>query len=95
MTEDLRARRGSAGPDERERTPCGPLRELLLTLRLRVVSHRREIEAALVRLADDAYGNCLECGKPIDAGRLRALPWTERCRACEAAMDPEAQRRRG
>jgi DnaK suppressor protein len=69
---------------------AGPLstRELLLTLRFRVVSHRREIETALARLADGTYGVCLECGRPIEAKRLRALPWAELCLSCQTARDP-------
>jgi DksA/TraR C4-type zinc finger protein len=57
------------------------------TLRFRVVSHRREIDSALSRLADGVYGTCLDCGQPIDARRLRALPWAERCHPCQSAAE--------
>jgi RNA polymerase-binding transcription factor DksA len=38
-----------------------------------------EIEAALQRIEDGTYGICEGCGKPIDEGRLAAIPWTRLC----------------
>ena len=38
-----------------------------------------EIEAALRRIDDGTYGNCLMCGKPIAEQRLRAIPWARLC----------------
>lgn len=34
----------------------------------------RAIEAALVRLKNDAFGKCITCGKPISKARLKASP---------------------
>lgn len=34
------------------------------------------IDAALERIDAGTYGICRTCGKPIDAERLEALPWT-------------------
>lgn len=42
-----------------------------------------EVDAALGRMADGTYGVCLECGKQIETRRLQAIPWAERCFACE------------
>ncbi|MGZ6080500.1 MAG: TraR/DksA family transcriptional regulator [Myxococcaceae bacterium] len=45
-------------------------------------SARREvmqIDAALRRLGEGAYGECIECGQEIPIERLRALPFTLRC----------------
>ena len=50
----------------------------------------RKIEAALQRLDDGAYGNCAECGTPISAARLGALPFALRCTACEGARESRA-----
>lgn len=38
-----------------------------------------EIEAALRRVEDGTYGNCLMCGQPIAEQRLRAIPWARLC----------------
>jgi RNA polymerase-binding transcription factor DksA len=35
-----------------------------------------EVEAAMKRILDGKYGICEQTGKPIPAGRLKALPWT-------------------
>lgn len=39
-------------------------------------------DAALLRLAQGAYGNCSRCGGAISAERLAALPATPTCIAC-------------
>lgn len=41
-----------------------------------------QIRAALKRIDDGTYGDCVRCGKPIAAARLDALPWTPLCRTC-------------
>lgn len=41
-----------------------------------------EIDAALRRLADGAYGQCEGCGEAIPEGRLRALPAARFCISC-------------
>ena len=38
-----------------------------------------EIDAALQRIEDGTYGICENCGKPIGAERLAALPWARLC----------------
>jgi DnaK suppressor protein len=47
----------------------------------------QRIDAALARLEAGAYGTCVECGAPIGAKRLRALPWALRCTDCAAALE--------
>ena len=42
----------------------------------------RQIKAALQRIADGGYGFCTQCGEPIAAKRLAALPTATRCIAC-------------
>jgi RNA polymerase-binding protein DksA len=41
------------------------------------------IKDALGRLDKGTYGLCTECGEPIAAARLRALPFAECCRDCQ------------
>jgi DnaK suppressor protein len=48
----------------------------------------RGIQGALRRLKTGAYGLCADCGDPIPALRLRALPFAERCRDCQQQCDP-------
>ncbi len=55
-----------------------------------------EIDAALRRLAERRYGNCVRCQEAIPLGRLRAIPATLHCVDCaqalpEAAAEPESE----
>ena len=43
----------------------------------------REVEEALVRVREGAYGICQECEEPISAKRLQALPWAKLCVSCQ------------
>ncbi len=49
----------------------------------RDVNEIRELEAAIGRLADGAYGRCADCGADIPVARLRAQPAARRCVACQ------------
>jgi RNA polymerase-binding transcription factor DksA len=53
---------------------------VLLEMRSRQV---QEIEAAVHRLDAGAYGRCVACGGAILDTRLRARPFSVRCRACQ------------
>ena len=46
--------------------------------------HVGEVEAALDRVDTGTYGVCEQCGGPIGAARLEALPATRTCIACAA-----------
>jgi len=41
------------------------------------------IEEALFRLEKGTYGVCRDCGDPIAAARLEAIPWTRVCITCK------------
>lgn len=53
-----------------------------------------KINDALLRLDQDNYGNCFECGEEIAEKRLRALPFAVRCKDCEEAREVAEQRER-
>ena len=40
------------------------------------------IEEAFTRVKDDTYGTCTNCGNPIGAERLEAIPWAPTCIDC-------------
>jgi len=47
----------------------------------------RNVKAALARVADGSYGNCLRCEDEINAKRLNAVPWAPFCIRCQEAAD--------
>jgi len=53
-----------------------------------------KIEEALLRLEENTYGNCFECGDEISERRLRALPFAVRCKDCEEAREMAERRQR-
>jgi DnaK suppressor protein len=52
------------------------------------------IDAAVRRLEEGTYGDCVECGDGIHEARLRALPFAVRCRECEEAREMSTNRGR-
>jgi RNA polymerase-binding transcription factor DksA len=45
---------------------------------------RDEVLAALVRVEENTYGRCIDCGGDIPEGRLDARPDAARCVGCQA-----------
>ena len=52
-----------------------------------------QINQALSRLDEGAYGYCLECGEEIPERRLCALPFAIRCKDCEEALEVAEEER--
>jgi DnaK suppressor protein len=50
----------------------------------------QQVVAARRRIEDGSYGECLDCGEPIDPRRLLALPGTPYCTACQALHEARA-----
>jgi len=61
--------------------------EIQVTLIERQRCHLAQIEAALERLDQRAYGFCEDCAKFIGLPRLRAMPFAERCRDCQSRAE--------
>ncbi|MCI0401601.1 MAG: TraR/DksA C4-type zinc finger protein [Gammaproteobacteria bacterium] len=49
----------------------------------RDVNEVRDVEGALMRIRSGTYGACLDCGEPIELGRLKATPAAARCMPCQ------------
>jgi DnaK suppressor protein len=54
-----------------------------LALRDRADHQLELVTEALARLDDGTFGTCVQCGRPIAAERLEALPWAARCIDCQ------------
>lgn len=53
----------------------------------RQIQEIREIEAALARIADSSYGDCIDCAGEIGYERLLAYPSARRCHRCQAVYE--------
>jgi RNA polymerase-binding transcription factor DksA len=46
-----------------------------------------QVDGALERIEEGAYGNCHDCGKDISPARLQALPYAKLCVVCQAELE--------
>jgi DnaK suppressor protein len=80
----------TAGDDDADIGTKTSERERELSV-VRSISERREqVEIALRRLADGAYGWCERCGGPIPVERLAVFPWATSCVACKQRLERRA-----
>lgn len=47
----------------------------------------RRVDAALDRIAEETYGECVNCGKKVQLARLEAVPWARHCFECQELQD--------
>ena len=67
------------------------LAEQDIALVARELAELRQVDAALRRITDDAYGQCSGCAAPIPLQRLLAYPAATRCVACQSAEERGAR----
>ena len=48
-----------------------------------------QIDEALKRLDDGAFGICLQCSKPITLSRLKAVPYGALCISCQRSKEQQ------
>lgn len=54
-----------------------------LSIRQNAEGLLKQVNSALRRLGNGTYGLCVECNKPIDTARLKAIPYAELCMDCQ------------
>ena len=86
MTE-RRAGESRRSPEEATNAVASLGEDLEVAMLDRESREAAQIDAALERLARDEYGICRNCGAAIGLGRLRALPFAQRCTACQAGVE--------
>ena len=52
----------------------------------------QDVRAALQRIADGSYGECIDCGNGIALARLQAFASAKRCIACQTKYEAKKQR---
>ena len=45
------------------------------------------VDGALARIREGNFGECISCGKEINAKRLEAVPWTRHCIECQEKLE--------
>lgn len=45
------------------------------------------VDGALLRIREGSFGECISCGKEINAKRLEAVPWTRHCIECQEKLE--------
>ncbi len=68
--------------------------ERLLTVREELTNRRHRIELALRKMDKGTWGICENCGEPIAAERLDALPFVTLCITCQEQQDRRGDGRR-
>jgi RNA polymerase-binding transcription factor DksA len=66
------------------------LAELDLAEVRHVLADLTEVDAALARMRDGSYGDCVDCGVAIAPARLLAYPTARRCVVCQGAFEKKA-----
>ena len=73
--------------DLEEASVADLLADLQLATIDRGVNEIRDIDAALLRIAQGSFGICTDCDEPIDLKRLQALPTAKRCQRCQTMYE--------
>ena len=66
------------------------VRDVGIAQSARGMAELHAIEAALRRMADNVYGECVDCGEMIARARLEANPAAARCIGCQQRAEERA-----
>lgn len=80
--------------DQKDTAARHQLSELADAQERRDVGELQLVEAALQRLDQGTFGDCLSCGEPIALPRLQVQPSAPRCAACQADFEHVAAQTR-
>jgi DnaK suppressor protein len=65
--------------DEGDESLRVQLRDARMSLAENEARRAQEIEAAIRRIREGSYGQCVDCGQTIELERLKLVPWAARC----------------
>ncbi|HYN84155.1 MAG TPA: TraR/DksA family transcriptional regulator [Pyrinomonadaceae bacterium] len=58
-------------------------KELLISMSANDRKLLQLIDEALARVESGGYGECVNCGEPVQEKRLNAVPWARYCLSCQ------------
>ena len=73
--------------DEGDLATISHNKELLYNLHESDFQRLKSIQEALKRMDRGEFGECISCGKEINAKRLEAVPWTRHCIECQEKLE--------
>ena len=82
-----RTKEDEAAADTLDRAGTSHSKDLLMR---RIVGERgllRNVEAAIQRIRDGSFGQCVLCEKEINVKRLEAVPWARYCLVCQEKLE--------
>ena len=79
--------RPAGGVDDTEQAEADVQEDIEIALIQMKGEALEQVRDALVRLESGEYGDCVDCSGEIAEGRLRAVPFAVRCKACEEARE--------
>lgn len=84
----------SIQPDE-DTQPLNEMNQAIASRRNKVRAQELAgIDRALARMEEDPedFGLCIDCDEPIPLGRLKVLPWAQRCVQCQSEYGDDTGR---
>ena len=85
--QNLRTAQHDYGKDEGDRANTSLAREIDLAQKSRDRALLTSVDAALKRISEGTFGNCLNWGQEINTKRLEAIPWVRHCITCQELID--------
>jgi DnaK suppressor protein len=82
-TQEERNEAQDFGRDEADRATASLSKEMTFRQQAQERGLLMLVEAALGRINNRAFGECLHCGQEISANRLNAVPWSRYCITCQ------------
>ncbi len=89
ITEDVKHTDQPLSQDFEEQATETENDQVLDQLGLSARSMITKIKRALTKIDKGGYGICAECGKPIPAERLKAVPYTDKCIDCAEQLEDD------
>jgi len=71
------------GRDEGDRATASLSKEMTFRQKAQERGLLMLVEAALGRINQGTFGECLNCGQEIGTNRLNAVPWSRYCITCQ------------
>ena len=64
-------------------------RDVTASMLSRLSSTLSDVERSLRAIAENCYGTCMQCDRPIALKRLQSIPWATYCVQCQEQLEAE------